>query len=76
MKYNEIEIDFDKYIINENGTIFSKYWKREVVMVVTSIGKEGNGLMHTIIKDLCGGIYDTYPKRVTINHPLEYSSIF
>lgn len=30
MKFNELEIDFDKYIINENGTIFSKYWNREL----------------------------------------------
>lgn len=30
MFHNEKNIDFDSYIINKDGTIFSKYWKREM----------------------------------------------
>lgn len=48
MKYNEIEIDFDKYIINENGTIFSKYWKRELKGYRT---KKGYLYYSLILKD-------------------------
>lgn len=30
MKHNEANIDFEKYIIREDGSFYSKYWKREM----------------------------------------------
>ena len=30
MFHNEENIDFDRYIINKDGTFFTKYWKREM----------------------------------------------